>query len=157
MDPISTIVAAVVAGASSGARDATSKSIADAYHALKEQLRRRFGQKSEVDRAVGEVERSPESGGKALQAALANASVEPGDELLALARKLGKRINVENTDKIGDSTKVTDSPLTIHLDDMPDGSDVNIINDRSYGRNSEVDKSGSSISIGRVPHSPEKT
>ncbi|MGH3848152.1 MAG: hypothetical protein ACRDR6_00630 [Pseudonocardiaceae bacterium] len=157
MDPVSIIVAAVVAGASSGAQDVASKGIADAYHALKEQLRRRFGQESEVDRAVDEVERSPESGEKALQAALANASVEPGDELVALAREFGKRINVENLDELGDFAEVTDSPLTIHLDAMPDGSDVNIINKRRYGQNAKGKGSESSISIGGVPHSPEKT
>jgi tellurite resistance protein len=154
MDPISTIVAAVVAGASSGAQDVASKGIADAYQALKEQLRRRFGHKSEVARAMDEVERSPESGEKALQVALADASVEPDDELVTRARQLLGRTDIKNIDEVGDFAEVTDSPLAMHLDAAPDGS---VRQERRVGQKAKAKGSGLSISIGGAPYPPEKT
>ena len=62
MDPISTaIVAALTAGAVSGATKAGEQAISDAYNSLKELLKKKFGARSKVAKAVKELETNPKS------------------------------------------------------------------------------------------------
>ncbi len=91
MDPITTaIVAALVAGISSGATDVGKKVIADAYEALKTSLIKKYGAKSKITRAITELESEPDY--KPNQDALAGrvAQVKAADnhELKELAQTL---------------------------------------------------------------------
>ena len=62
MDPITTaIVAAISSGAISGATKVGEQVISDAYGKLKELLGKKFGAKSQVVKAVKELEANPKS------------------------------------------------------------------------------------------------
>ncbi len=62
MDPITAaIVAALTAGAVSGATKVAEQAISDAYGKLKELLGKKFGAKSKVVKAVKELETNPKS------------------------------------------------------------------------------------------------
>lgn len=155
MDPISIIVAAVIAGAASGAQGVASEGIADAYRSLKALLRLRFGRGSETDRAVDEIEGSPESGEVALRAALADASADRDDELVALARQLLERRTsvVENVEHVGEYAALTDSAMDIDLVAEPEGT---VRQERRIGRGATVNQSGQSIRIGGASHPPRE-
>lgn len=69
MDPITTaIVTALLAGAASGTTEAGKKAIIDAYEGLKGLFKKKYGQDSELVKAVNHLEDEPES--KPLQAGL---------------------------------------------------------------------------------------
>lgn len=62
MDPVTTaIVAAVSAGAAAGATKVCEQAIVDAYAQLKDLLKKKFGMKSEVAKAVKALEARPNS------------------------------------------------------------------------------------------------
>jgi disulfide oxidoreductase YuzD len=65
MDPVTTaIIAAIAAGAGAGANGVAAKSIVDGYQALKALIKRKFGESSEVVKAVDGLENKPDSAGR---------------------------------------------------------------------------------------------
>lgn len=62
MDPISLIVAALVAGATAGAEDFATDTIKDAYTGLKELIKRRFKKSVGGDAVAGDDGSSPSTG-----------------------------------------------------------------------------------------------
>ena len=61
MDPINTIVAAVVAGSVAATKDVATQAVKDGYAALKALLVGKFGEKSDVADALEKVENRPDS------------------------------------------------------------------------------------------------
>ncbi|HLO33894.1 MAG TPA: hypothetical protein VK249_32405 [Anaerolineales bacterium] len=95
MDPITTaIVAAIGAGAVSGATKVAEQAISDAYSKLKELIGKKFGAKSKVVKAVKELEANPQSEGRkgVLKEEVAAAKADQDQELLQLAQSLLKNI-----------------------------------------------------------------
>lgn len=88
MDPISLIVAAVVAGASAGGRTVAEDAVKGAYHALKGLLQRKFGSHPPVQQALERVEQEPEQAAEALRAGLAGTGAERDVELIRTAQAL---------------------------------------------------------------------
>jgi hypothetical protein len=91
LDPVSAaLLAATVAGATSGLTDASKTAVTDAYHALTTVIRKRFGQDHAVVKAVEAVESKPSSAGR--QSTLVEEVTEAGlaqdPELLWLAEQL---------------------------------------------------------------------
>jgi hypothetical protein len=91
MDPISTaIVAAITAGATTGATDIAKKAIVDGYVALKALVKNKFGGNSEVVDAIEKLQAKPDSAGRretlAEEIKATRASEEP--DLLAAAKSL---------------------------------------------------------------------
>ena len=91
VEPVSAaILAAVAAGLTSGAKDAISGAVIDAYGALKFLLRGRFGDDSRVSAAIDDLEAQPAS--KARQAVVQEEIEASGAardaELVAAARSL---------------------------------------------------------------------
>jgi hypothetical protein len=64
MEPITftAIVAALSAGVATGAGKVVETSLVDAYNGLKNALKRKFGEESEVVKAVDTIEEDPNSG-----------------------------------------------------------------------------------------------
>ncbi len=96
MDPITTaILAAIAAGAVAGATKIGEQVIVDAYAKLKELLKRKFGTKSEVVKAVKALEARPDSVARkeivVEQVTASKADQDP--ELLRAAEALLKIIN----------------------------------------------------------------
>lgn len=87
MDPVSLIVAAVVAGASAGVTDAVKDDVKRAYAALRRMLVERFTGNSAVQTSIDLLEARPGSAtAKAtLTEQLGKAHVEEDDELVTLA------------------------------------------------------------------------
>jgi hypothetical protein len=61
MDPLTVITGALAAGASAAGKDIAAQGIKDAYAGLKRKLIERFGQKAEVQSAIEQVEKKPDS------------------------------------------------------------------------------------------------
>jgi hypothetical protein len=95
MDPITTaIVAALGAGAVSGATKVGEQVIADAYAKLKELLGKKFGAKSKLVKAVKELEANPKSAARkeVVKEEVAAAKANQDKELLAIAQSLLKSV-----------------------------------------------------------------
>lgn len=84
MDPVSTILAALAAGAAAAAKDTAGAAVKDAYEHLKGVLRRKLGPGSEGKAALAaETSAAPEDA--ELRPALASAPAAADDEALAAA------------------------------------------------------------------------
>ncbi len=98
MDPISTaILAAIAAGAVAGATKVGEQAIVDAYTGLKELLKRKFGAKSEVVKAVKALEAKPDSAARkgVVNEEVAAAKADQDPELLQAAQALLDRIGAK--------------------------------------------------------------
>lgn len=87
MEPITTAILAAVAGVSSSA-------IKDGYNALKEALKKKFGEKSDLVDAVDKLETKPDSEGRkaTVQEEVSLAKVNDDPEILKLAQDLLDKI-----------------------------------------------------------------
>lgn len=98
MDPISTsIVAALTAGAISGATKAGEQAISDAYNGLKELLKKKLGAKSKVVKAVKELEANPKSEARkaVVKEEVAVAKADKDKDLIKAAQSLLKTIKAK--------------------------------------------------------------
>lgn len=95
MDPITTaIVAALGAGVASGATKVAQQAVSDAYNKLKELLGKKFGAKSNVVKAVKELEANPKSEARkgVVKEEVAAVKADQDQELLQLAQSLLKNL-----------------------------------------------------------------
>ena len=88
MDPISLIVAALVAGAMAGMRDTAGQAVREAYTGLKGLIRRRFAGNGEAEAALDQSERQPGSGQPQLAQYLRAAGAAGDEELIRAAQAL---------------------------------------------------------------------
>ena len=90
MDPISIIVAALVAGAAAAGKDAAAEAVKDAYHGFKELIMRKFGAKGAVAAMIEQVEQQPDEPAwqPALQVGLQQAQADKDPEVMEQAQKL---------------------------------------------------------------------
>jgi hypothetical protein len=95
MDPITTaIVAALAAGAVSGATEVGKQALVDAYGELKSRIEKKFGKESKIVKAVQELEDEPdfEPNRKALAGRVEQSKASQDGEILAAARALLEQI-----------------------------------------------------------------
>lgn len=95
MDPISTtIIAAVAAGATSGATDVAKKGIVDAYQAIKKVIQSKFGAENTVSRAITDLESDPESKGRqmVLTEQVVKAKADQDTDIVRVAEDLMEKI-----------------------------------------------------------------
>ena len=98
MDPITAaIVAALAAGAVSGASKVAEQAISDAYGKLKELLGKKFGAKSKVVKAVKELEANPKSEARkaVVKEELSTVKAHKDTDLLKAAQVLMKAIKAK--------------------------------------------------------------
>ncbi|HEX5535066.1 MAG TPA: hypothetical protein VFX33_15105 [Actinomycetales bacterium] len=100
MDPVTLIVAALVAGAADGLKNASTSAVKDAYSGLRALLRRRFGGGRDADaRAVeGElavIERDPSADASELSARIRAAGLGQDEELIRAASGLMSQVDPE--------------------------------------------------------------
>lgn len=86
MDPVTLIVSALSAGATSAATDTASNVVKDAYSGLKTLLQRRFQGKPSAEKALAEAETDPDTWEKPLAKAVAEHGSD--EEVLTLAQQL---------------------------------------------------------------------
>ena len=94
MDPIT---AAIVAAIAAGTAKVAEQAIVDAYAGLKELLRRKFGAKSEVVKAVKALEAKPDSAARkdVVKEEVAAAKADQDPELLQAAHALLDKIGAQ--------------------------------------------------------------
>jgi hypothetical protein len=98
MEPITTaIIAAIAAGALKSAGQAGEQLVVDGYAALKALIVRKFGQQSEVVKAVEGVETRPDSEGRrqTLQEEIVTAKLDQDAEILQVAKALLDGVNAQ--------------------------------------------------------------
>jgi hypothetical protein len=90
VDPISIIVAALVAGAATGATGVATDAISDAYKALKGVLQRAFSKKGdfEAEKVLDELEKDPGATEDTLRSKLADQEIDKEADVVAAARNL---------------------------------------------------------------------
>jgi hypothetical protein len=93
MDPISLILAALVAGASAGLKDTASDAIKDGYAALKALVLRRVKDEPNAAVQVEAVERAPDADPTELRERLQATGADADEDLLRAARELLERID----------------------------------------------------------------
>jgi hypothetical protein len=121
VDPVSLIVAALIAGAAAGLKDAAGSSVKDAYTGLKALLRRYVAGDREAEKRLGELDRRPDTDlaplAERLQAAdaardaeltrAARALLEQADPAGVRAGKYDVRISGSKGIVVGDQANVT--------------------------------------------------
>ena len=98
MDPITTaILAAIAAGAVSGVTKVAEQVIVDAYGKLKELLKKKFGARSKVVKAVKELESNPKSAARkeVVKEEVAAVKADQDQELLKAAQALLKAVKAQ--------------------------------------------------------------
>jgi hypothetical protein len=95
MDPISLIVAAVVAGASAAARETAGTAVKDAYSGLKELIRRRFSGDKDAEAQLEQAEQNPDGDQTQLKDRLEATGAGRDGALLAAARTLLEQVDPE--------------------------------------------------------------
>ncbi|MGK7893075.1 MAG: hypothetical protein AB4372_05425 [Xenococcus sp. (in: cyanobacteria)] len=91
MEPISLIVAALVAGAAKAASDAAP----DAYKGLKALIKRKFAGEPKAEMILEEHEQDPETYELPLKKKLAEAGADKDKEIIKAARELLKQVKPE--------------------------------------------------------------
>lgn len=94
MDPVTMIMTALAMGAASGAPSVGAQAIKDAYAGLKTLIVRRFGNRPDVQKAVDDLEKKPESAGRKATAEeeLKEAGAGNDAEIIAAAQALLKAL-----------------------------------------------------------------
>ena len=92
MEPVTLIVSALVAGATAALRDTAAEAIKDAYGALKDLLKKRFGGKPEAEMALQQVEKKPEVWKEPLKDAIAESGADKDEAIVQAAQSLLKLI-----------------------------------------------------------------
>ncbi len=95
MDPVSLVVAALVAGLTAGLTDTAKVAITDTYNALKARLQKKVETKDEAKEALTSVEKKPASEARqaVLKEELAGLELEKDTELLTLAKTLLEKLD----------------------------------------------------------------
>jgi hypothetical protein len=99
MDPISLIVAALAAGASTALKDTASQAIKDAYGGLKSLLERRLGDQPLAGELVEKHEEAPDVWEAPLRDQLAKAGVATDAEAIRSAQDLLARVDPDGAAK----------------------------------------------------------
>lgn len=90
MDPISIIALALAAGAAAAAKDVAAQAVKDGYAGLKALIIRKFGGKGDVQTAVEQMEKKPDSEARQelVKEELQTAGADQDDEILNQAQVL---------------------------------------------------------------------
>lgn len=96
MDPISLIVAALVAGAAAGVQDTATDAVKSAYSTLKRMISNRTAGRSHD--AVEVIEQDPSSATDALESVLRESRAEDDQDLLAAAAQLQTAVKAATGD-----------------------------------------------------------
>jgi len=88
MDPVSLIVAALAAGASTAFKDTAAEAVKDAYNGLKSLLKRKLGDNPAAQVALDKHEGSPEVWEKPLEEEIKQSGVADDEDVVRTAQKL---------------------------------------------------------------------
>ena len=150
MDPVTLIVAAVVAGASAGVTDAVKEEVKKAYGALRKKLLELFGDAT-TELAVTALEDNPGSSTAkaALTDRLGRESIGAQDELVGLAERVtaATGLQVEQIQRLATGASVLNSGQFIEGVESETAKQL-----IDAGEDSRVENSTQSIKFGRPQH-----
>jgi hypothetical protein len=86
MDPISMIVGALAAGATSGLRDTATGAVKDAYEGLRDLVKRRLAGRGVAETALAEHEKAPQVWAAPLSVELAAVGADTDAQIIAAAQ-----------------------------------------------------------------------
>src|SRR5437870_4302747 len=95
MDPLTVIMAALLAGAAASAETTASAAVKDAYNGLKTLVQRRFKGKPESQLALSKHEEKPEVWESPLKEALRESDAHQDDEIVKAAQELLGLMNLQ--------------------------------------------------------------
>lgn len=95
MDPVSLIVAALAAGASTALKDTAGEAVKDAYNGLKSLLKRKLGDTPAAQEAIDKHAEEPEVWEKPLESELGKSGVAEDEEIVAAAQEVMKLADPE--------------------------------------------------------------
>jgi uncharacterized protein YmfQ (DUF2313 family) len=95
MEPISLIVAAIVAGLTAAATDVTKTTVKDTYDLFRSRLKKKVEGKEDAQEALAAVEKRPDSEARqaVLKEELAGLDVTNDEELLRLAQAVMEKVD----------------------------------------------------------------
>ncbi|WP_404386495.1 hypothetical protein LL946_07955 [Knoellia locipacati] len=147
MDPVSIIVAAVVAGAGSALSDAVKDEVKAAYSALRKALLARFSDRRSVTQGVERLEEHPDNVDRrdALTFALSDEGAGEDKELVAMAQSVvdATGSTAENIMRLARDARVSDSPQRATA-----SGDSTATNRMEVGEGATVTGSGQSADAG---------
>jgi len=88
MDPITIILAALVAGVAAGSQATAAEAVKDAYHALKGLIEHKVQGNVAAENALTKIEQKPEVWEPSLRAGLIEAGAQHDKDLLSASHKL---------------------------------------------------------------------
>lgn len=94
MDPVSIIIAALLAGAATGLKDTAATAVRDAYSGLRSLIRERFGSDPIVTQQLDTI-RSPDADAQPLADRLREVGFRDDDEIVAAAKRLLARADAD--------------------------------------------------------------
>lgn len=129
MDVLTLILVALASGAAVGAHDTASEAIRDAYHGLRDSIKRKFANRTDTEQMLLEFERSPETWMLPLKKALREASIDNDEEIVKAAQRLLSLTKPNQAVESKYSIQVTGDVKNIHQGDF---STVNsVFNDQT--------------------------
>ncbi|HBY96210.1 MAG: hypothetical protein M5U01_39685 [Ardenticatenaceae bacterium] len=93
MDPVSLILAALVAGVAAGATDTASQAIKDGYAGLKDLIKKRLADKPQGEMVLAEYEKDPETWEKPLRKSLIETGADQDERIVRQAQQVLALIN----------------------------------------------------------------
>jgi hypothetical protein len=93
MDPISLIVAALVAGAAASSKEVAGSAIKDAYNGFKELIIRKFGGNAKAEQTLADHEQDAETYEKPLGKMLKQAGADQDQSILEAAQQLMAQVD----------------------------------------------------------------
>jgi predicted deacylase len=88
MDQVSTVVAALLAGAASGLTSTATSAVKDAYAGLKKLVQRAFADNPDAEQALRKAEEKPKAYGPALEEEVRASGIADNPEIRAAAEQL---------------------------------------------------------------------
>jgi hypothetical protein len=93
MDPVSLILAALAAGATTAAQDTASQAVKDAYAGLKALVKKRFEKKPKAEMALTEYEKDTDTWQKPLEELLIETGADQDETLVRQAEQVLKLVH----------------------------------------------------------------
>jgi hypothetical protein len=95
MDPVTLVIAALAAGASSGLQNAATDAVKDLVHSLREKVRARLSRRAGADALVDRHSEDPETWQRPMEKELSEAGVD--SELVDLAKQVLSAVDPEGS------------------------------------------------------------
>jgi hypothetical protein len=97
MDPVSLIVAALIAGAMAGTKEVAGTAIKEAYNGLKDLIKRKFAGNAKAEETLADHEKDPETYEKPLKKVLTQTGADQDQLIIQAAQRLMAQIDPQGT------------------------------------------------------------